>query len=197
MKRIVVLFVLACTASLGRAEPPLPAKTLYAQGQTLFAAGHYREAREHFLAGFELSHKPAFVFNAAECARLLGDRDAARADYERYLQLEPDGKQATLARERLAALAPPPAPPPVSAPPPPAPAPPIAAPAVVAAHVTSEPTVTGTTALAVARPAADSGHKVLWIGVGAGVALVAGAVAVYAATRHDMTCSPPGCVVVH
>jgi hypothetical protein len=108
MKSVAMLFAAICVASPAYADDSLAdaAKTHYEQGQTLYAAGRFAEARAEFLAGFELSKKPAFLFNAAECARLLGDTQIARDGYNRYLQLEPNGRLAMLAMQRLDELGP-------------------------------------------------------------------------------------------
>jgi hypothetical protein len=108
MKTVAMLFAAICVTSSAYADDSLAdaAKTHYEQGQTLYAAGRFAEARAEFLAGFELSKKPAFLFNAAECARLLGDTQIARDGYNRYLQLDPNGRLAMLAMQRLDELGP-------------------------------------------------------------------------------------------
>jgi tetratricopeptide (TPR) repeat protein len=212
----MILLVIVCAGSTGRADPELAARAHYQLGETLYQSGRYREARAEFVAGFELSHKPTFVFNAAECSRLAGDLDTARQDYARYLQLDPSGKHAVLARARLDAIAgttPWPAkspdPTPAAAPPvaPSAqtpspvvtPPPAVATPSVVLQHV-SQPQPSQVTGIAtfVVEPSPPIWHrKSVWIGIGVGAALVAGSVAIYAATRHhDTMCTPPNCVVV-
>ncbi|HUJ63104.1 MAG TPA: tetratricopeptide repeat protein [Kofleriaceae bacterium] len=104
MRSAILLFVVACLSSRALADSNdhlEAAKAHYERGQTLYAGGQFAEARAEFLAGFELSHKPTFLFNAAECARLLGNSDAARDGYQQYLKLDPDGKLAQLAIQRL------------------------------------------------------------------------------------------------
>jgi hypothetical protein len=143
--------------------------------------------------------------NAAECSRLAGDADAARDEYARYLDLAPMGKQATLARARLAKLgsaaSPPETPEPVAPPPAPEPVPAagapsqsvIAPPAVAAAQIADRPTVTATVR-PIEKPSTSIWHrKVVWIGLA--TAVIAGTATVYVLSRHDNTCSPPGCVV--
>ncbi len=75
-------------------------------GQKLVQQGKYTEAYAEFHKGYELSHRPLFLFNMAECARQGGDSARARDGYERYLREDPLGAQATKARERLADLGP-------------------------------------------------------------------------------------------
>jgi hypothetical protein len=79
------------------------AKAHFASGQELFAHGSYPEAMQEFSAGYQLSHRPLFLFNMAECARLLGDAARARALYSQYIDEDPDGRLVATARERLAA----------------------------------------------------------------------------------------------
>jgi tetratricopeptide (TPR) repeat protein len=106
--RLVLLFAVVCLSSNAFADDHLAdaAKAHFEQGQTLTAAGQFAEARAEFLAGFELSHKPAFLFNAAECSRLMGKNDVAREGYDQYLKLDPNGKLAMLALQRLDELGP-------------------------------------------------------------------------------------------
>jgi len=157
----VLLVALACLSSNALADGADhladAAKAHYERGQSLYAGGQFAEARAEFLAGFELSHKPAFLFNAAECARLMGQSDAAREDYDKYLKLDPDGKLAMLAFQRLDELGwpaktneTPPSPPPA---PPPAPAPMLP----VAATVTSVPP---STAIHRSSPPDDSNPQI-------------------------------------
>ncbi len=193
MKTVAMLFAaVACLGSIAFADDRLEdaAKAHYEQGQTLYTAGQFAEARAEFLAGFELSHKPAFLFNAAECARLLGNISVARDGYDQYLKLDPNGKLAMLAMQRLAELgpvtsAPPkpsepaPTPPPAPAPtlPPPAPTPaPILTPAPVAAPVTTSTDVVVHTSDRSLPPAASNTPQIeRYAGVGlagTGVVLV-------------------------
>jgi hypothetical protein len=80
------------------------AKAYFERGDAHFKAGRFLEARAEFSAGYELSRRPLFLFNMAECSRLNNDTDIARETYERYLLAEPNGAQAGLARQRLAAI---------------------------------------------------------------------------------------------
>jgi len=203
MKLVAILLSLVCWTAVARADAIADAgKDHYAHGQTLYNSGDYAAARVEFMAGFELSHKPVFLFNAAECSRQAHDVVAARDGYRRYLELAPDGKLATLAKQRLAELAQPapaPAPAPVAqAPTPTPPAPVVPPPAAAAERVAAaEPAVRIVQVTPMPAESTPFWHKKTpWIVLG--VALVAGSVAaVYAATRHHdtMACIPPDCVV--
>jgi tetratricopeptide (TPR) repeat protein len=61
------------------------AKQAWETGQELFEAGRYEEALDQFSKGHALSHKPEFLFNMAECRRLIEDREGAKALYERFI----------------------------------------------------------------------------------------------------------------
>ncbi|HEY1547424.1 MAG TPA: hypothetical protein VGG28_06380 [Kofleriaceae bacterium] len=141
MKTAAMLFAAICVASPAYADDSLAdaAKTHYEHGQSLYGAGRFAEARAEFLAGYELSKKPAFLFNAAECARLLGDTQVARDGYNRYLALEPNGRLAMLAMQRLDELGPAKAP---EVPPPP---PILPAPSPTTTPMPSTPRVAPTT----------------------------------------------------
>ena len=202
MKLFAILLALVCWTAAARADAIADAgKDHFAHGQTLYASGDYVAARVEFMAGFELSHKPVFLFNAAECSRLARDFAAARDGYRRYLELQPEGKMAMLARQRLAELVqpPPPAPAPVVQAPAPAPPPPVVPPPAVAAErvASVEPAVRVVQTAPMPAESTSFWHrKTPWIVLG--VAVVAGSLAaVYAATRHHdtMTCAPPDCVV--
>jgi hypothetical protein len=208
VRTLLIVFIIALATS-ARGDVVAEAKEHFRQGESLYQSGHYRDAHAEFLAGFELSHKPAFVFNAAECSRQAGELDTAREEYTRYLELDPAGKHAALARTRLAALGPapkspeaapaaPPAPAAAAAPPEatPTPAPHVDPPVVVAERVNARPSSSvGETSSPADRSSSSLWHrKTLWIGIGA--ALVAGTVAVFVLNHQDPTCSPPGCVML-
>src|SRR5262245_20766592 len=109
-RNLIVLIVIGLVCpQLASAQPKedaraAAAKAYFERGDAHFKAGRYLEARAEFSAGYELSRRPLFLFNMAECSRLNGDADIARETYERYLLAEPQGAQAGLAKQRLAAL---------------------------------------------------------------------------------------------
>jgi hypothetical protein len=105
MRSIITIAIVVCAGTHALADDLTgAAKAHFERGQTLSTEGRLAEARAEFVAGFDLSRRPAFLFNAAECSRLLGDAESAGTDYRRYLELEPDGKLAAIARQRLVAL---------------------------------------------------------------------------------------------
>jgi hypothetical protein len=77
------------------------ARVHFQRGQELVAEGKCDRAIEQFRSGYELSERPLFLFNIAECQRTAGDLGAAQGTYERYLKEDPSGSMADTARTRL------------------------------------------------------------------------------------------------
>jgi hypothetical protein len=119
------------------------AKARFEHGAKLFHDLQFVDALAEFAAGYELSHRPLFLFNMGECARQLGQVANARQYYTRYLAAEPNGSIAQLAHKRLDELPPDaaakPAPAPAPAAPPSPPSPPIPTPAAAAQQVAQRP----------------------------------------------------------
>ncbi|WP_394840581.1 tetratricopeptide repeat protein [Pendulispora brunnea] len=91
------------------------ARQYYTEGTEHFQSGRYLEAGAAFTAGYELSHKPGFLWNMAECARLGGQGERALDLYRRYVKEAPEGRQRTDAEKHIRELEPPaPAPKPVA-----------------------------------------------------------------------------------
>jgi tetratricopeptide (TPR) repeat protein len=192
MIRVVV--ILAAFAMVAHAQPrdEARAKQRYALGKQLVAQGKFADAYDAFSAGYELSHRPLFLFNMGECKRALHDAAHARELYKRYVADDPSGDLVDTAQARVAELGPEPEP---ALAPAPAPTPVVAIP----------PPAVAAAALPVPEPSSPMFHdeptpllqrKALWIGIGVGVAVIAGSALIYAETRHHdtMACSPPMCV---
>lgn len=73
-------------------------------GDSSGARETYQEAAAAYLEAFDLFPHPAFVYNAAQMLRLGGERAAAIRSYEKYLELDPGGAKADVARAFLARL---------------------------------------------------------------------------------------------
>jgi len=78
------------------------ARQAWTDGRALYQGADYAAALERFRVGCDLSGKGGFLFNMAECKRLLGSRADARALYLRYLEENPTGKHRQLAARRNA-----------------------------------------------------------------------------------------------
>lgn len=92
----------AQTGSAGDEE----ARHHFEAGQALVQVESFASARFEFRRGFELSQRPLFLFNMAECSRHLELFDDARREYSEYLRREPESAFSSIASERLAELGP-------------------------------------------------------------------------------------------
>jgi hypothetical protein len=72
----------------GRAGGPRP----HARGDAALKAERFREALTEFEAGYATVQRPGFLLNIAHAARRLGDLQKARANYKKFLLIEPTSK---------------------------------------------------------------------------------------------------------
>jgi len=82
----VALVVSTPSVVAGKSEQ---GKTAFDEGQRQFLAGNYREALASFKKGFLVTDDAAFLLNAAQCHRFLGERDEALMMYRMYLKSTP------------------------------------------------------------------------------------------------------------
>jgi len=104
---IVTLLCLFVAAPVAHAQSPEPddarARELFLRGDAHYAAGRYEQAVSDFLEAYELSGKPALLYNLANVYERLSDY-AAAADYlRRYLE-SPEVHDVVSVRERLRRL---------------------------------------------------------------------------------------------
>ena len=111
MTRAVRLLLLLCLA--GTAARPAradddsataAARTHYEMGLKLFDARDHEQALIEFEKANELKSRPAALFMMAQCQYLLGRLKEARGNYQLYVDQNPDGEFATLARDRVEAI---------------------------------------------------------------------------------------------
>lgn len=200
--------------SAGRAAAVEKARESFQQGQRLFTVSRYREALEQFKNAFLAVEDPVFLYNIAQCHRLLGEKAEAARFYRRYVEAAPSGSERARAEKWIAELeasdtapapvspapapvvtAPRPSPPVAPAAPagttPPAPTPPL----MGSGSSLEPPPVTGDPAPGLnltAPPPADEPRPIykkwwFWAGVGAAV-VVGGVVAAAAARGGGVTC---------
>jgi hypothetical protein len=143
--------------SPGRAAAVKKARDHFQTGQRLYTVSRYREALEQFKNAFLEIEDPVFLYNIAQCHRLLGENIEAVRFYRRYVEAAPGAAERQRAQKWIAelegkppstaAVAPPPArvlaPPPAPTPAPtPAPGPaPVSPPLAVAPSNTAPPTM--------------------------------------------------------
>jgi tetratricopeptide (TPR) repeat protein len=185
---IALGMVLAIAPSIANAQSPPPAQDLasarahFERGQRLFKVSRYREALEEFKEAYLIKPDPSFLYNIAQCHRLLGERADAIMFYRRYLEAAPQSRNRPEVEKRIAdleeanrpaaSITPPPA---AVAPPPPPPAAPSA----------PEAAVTGQAAAPEERPV----YQRWWFWTGVGAAVAAGVVTAVLLSGS----SPSGC----
>src|SRR5438552_18761209 len=108
--RLLLLLLLALPASLHAAEPPPDptalqrAKQHYLKGEAYFKARDFSAAMGEYQSGYEEKADPVFIFNIAQCQRLLGHPAPALESYRRYLSEAPDGAGRAIAERQIQEL---------------------------------------------------------------------------------------------
>jgi tetratricopeptide (TPR) repeat protein len=115
MSRAVALalaLALGLGAPAGAAPPKKPtaaemrqARAHFQRGLGYHQGGQYDEAVREYEAAFALAELPDLLYNLGQVHRLRGDKAAALAHYQRYIDLAPDGRGVAKAREFAAELA--------------------------------------------------------------------------------------------
>lgn len=75
------------------------ARAHFERGHTFHENGQYDDAIREYEAAFALAELPDLLYNLGQVHRLRGDKAAALAHYQRYLELDPSGRGAAKARE--------------------------------------------------------------------------------------------------
>lgn len=106
MAWLLALGVCAGTASVTSADTDTDeeARALYQAGRIAFDQGRFESALDYFQRSYELSGRPALLFNIGSAADRLR-RDAVALDaFERYLEAVPDSPDAASVRARIEVL---------------------------------------------------------------------------------------------
>lgn len=183
---VAVWAFLALGPSAARADQA-QARIHFEKGKTFFEVDEYRKAIEEFKAAHIEKADPAFLYNIAECYRHLGEVKEALTFYRRFLSLSPaNDRSRPIVERRIAELQ--------------------AAPderTTPQAEPATEPAKAASSIQLAAPPAPAESHTLVaepgpateghddskpfytrgWFIVAVGVAVVAGAVGVWAATR--------------
>ena len=86
---VVVALVSSLSTTPAKADAT-KARAHYERGTSLFQVGEYRRALDEFKQAHIEKGDPAFLFNIAQCHRLLGESKEALTYYRRYLTLAPE-----------------------------------------------------------------------------------------------------------
>jgi tetratricopeptide (TPR) repeat protein len=177
------------------------ARAHFEHGERLYKVSRYREALEEFKEGFVSKADPVFLFNIAQCHRLLGDREEALTFYRRYLQADPRTFRRIEIEKRIHDLetqvaAGPTPPPRAAAPALPAPMPPPSTPAV-SSLAPANPTAPAATPLVLTAkpdepaPTATPLYRRWWIWTGIGVVAAAVTATLILRGSGDSPCGSP------
>jgi hypothetical protein len=80
------------------------ARSHYEMGLKLFDARDHEQALIEFTKANEIKSRPAALFMMAQCQYLLGHLKEARSNYQKYIDQNPGGEFAALARDRVEAI---------------------------------------------------------------------------------------------
>ncbi len=99
----VALLVLSLAQpAFAQGQPESAARERFEAARSAYDQGQLEKALQLYTEAYDLKPLPPFLFNVAQCHRLLGHLDRAGFFYERFLELAPDHPSAGLARELLA-----------------------------------------------------------------------------------------------
>lgn len=102
---VTAILLIAAAGRPARADDATAAaRSHYEMGLQLFDAREHEQALIEFSRANELKSRPAALFMMAQCQYLLGRLKEARANYQRYVDENPQGEFASLARDRVSAI---------------------------------------------------------------------------------------------
>jgi tetratricopeptide (TPR) repeat protein len=112
MRNFLAFFVVVVALSgpaRVRAAAPTPsekeqAKAAYGAGITHFNLNEYAEALTSFKEAYRHYPDPVFLFNIAQCHRLLGNKQEAVRSYRSYLRTDPNAANAAEVQQIIASL---------------------------------------------------------------------------------------------
>jgi len=196
--------VLLVGAGVARAGDPKAeqARAHFQQGDTFFKLDKYAQALQEFEQAYLAKQDPSFLYNIAQCHRLMGNRVEAIRFYKRYLNDAPNAANRPVAEKHIRDLESArdaeemtgarPAPPPASPPPPSGPASAMPAPQQTPPPVTlqAQPPPASETMLTAPPPSSADEHPFytrwwFWTGVGA---VVVGGLLLVLLTNRDPSC---------
>lgn len=92
------------TAEAEEPSDEAEARALFEAGRVAFHNGQLERALEYFTQSYQLSVRPALLFNMGSVQDRLGLAEEALDSYRRYVEVAPDAEGATFARRRVEAL---------------------------------------------------------------------------------------------
>jgi cell division septation protein DedD len=102
---LVALVLSLAVGSAAHADAALEAAKLhYKQASQFYDLQEYGKALEEFKLAYEAKDDPVFLYNIAQCQRVLGQREAALRSYRTYLLRAPKASNRADVEARIAAL---------------------------------------------------------------------------------------------
>lgn len=95
--------LIVLTGSLARADEP-PAKRFFMSAQQHFDLGEYADALKDFKEAYRLREDPVFLYNIAQCQRLLNQKQEALHSYQSYLRRSPDAPNREEVEKKIVGL---------------------------------------------------------------------------------------------
>jgi tetratricopeptide (TPR) repeat protein len=104
LRWLMVVAVLSAPAVGHGDDVAAQAKRYFTSGRQHFDLGEYRDALRDFKEGYRLKDDPVFLYNIAQCHRLLNENNEAIHAYKIYLTRAPDAPNRAEVERKIAAL---------------------------------------------------------------------------------------------
>ena len=215
----LVAVLLASGGPASAADPRLDAARAHSQeGDAYYKLEKYANAIAEYEQAYLAKPDPSFLYNIAQCHRLMGNGPEAIKFYRRFLKDAPNAPNRAVAEKHIrdledaSARGTQPPPPSSSPPPPPLPAPIVPPPTAPVTPLPSSPTTVSPALSAPAptstpvstTPTVENGeapppteshpfYSRWWFWAGVGAVVVGGIILIAATAKHDPTC-PEGII---
>ena len=101
---ILALSLLVALGSVAAADEAAQAKRYFVSGSKHFDLGEYGQALNDFKEGYRLKDDPVFLYNIAQCHRLLNENTEALRAYKTYLRRAPTAPNRDEVERKIAAI---------------------------------------------------------------------------------------------
>ena len=103
-RTILALAVLVALCGVASADEATAAKRFFVSGSKHFDLGEYTDALNDFKEGYRLKDDPVFLYNIAQCHRLLNQNTEALRAYRTYLRRAPTAANRDEVERKIAAI---------------------------------------------------------------------------------------------
>ncbi len=100
----ILLALVLLLPRVAAADDTASVKRLFVSGSKHFDLGEYRDALSDFKEGFRLNDDPVFLYNIAQCHRLLNENAEAIRSYRVYLRRRPNAPNRAEVEQKIASL---------------------------------------------------------------------------------------------